>query len=529
MSKPISALTTFQNQTGPIPLSELDTNFAALWNAANDMATYSNYLIDSSGTPNLITVTPAVGLAFAYTAGIWIEVKVANTNTSTTVNINVAALGNQLLKNPDGSNPGIGQLKANGIYALQYDGTNFQIIGAASISGTTGLFADGAAATPSISFQSDTGLGLYKSGTDILGFATAGVATGTLSGTVLTMPAIAVTGATVPNNGIYLSAANTLGFSTATTSRGSVNATGNWVLLAPSTGSTIAVTGAVPTVTGDRMSSFNVTGGDSRLAISTTTSGNAQVNFDVIGVQNWTLGGRRSDGALVLGSAQDLTTNVKMTVASAGNFSFSAPTSGKTTAITGVVPTLSSDRIASFDVTGGDSRLGVTTTTSGNPQINFDIFGVQNWAFGGRRSDGALVFSPTQDLTSPKVVLASGGTLQAVDDAGTLETVGWRDCPNNSQTASYQLVLADRGKSVDFNGASLTCTIPANGTVAFPIGTAIVITNLNASNLSIAITTDTLTLAGTTTTGTRTLAQNGMATILKVTSTSWLISGAGLS
>jgi len=47
--------------------------------------------------------------------------------------------------------------------------------------------------------------------------------------------------------------------------------------------------------------------------------------------------------------------------------------------------------------------------------------------------------------------------------------------------------------------------------------------------VSIAITTDTLTLAGSTTTGTRSLAQNGVATAIKVASTSWIISGAGLT
>jgi hypothetical protein len=47
--------------------------------------------------------------------------------------------------------------------------------------------------------------------------------------------------------------------------------------------------------------------------------------------------------------------------------------------------------------------------------------------------------------------------------------------------------------------------------------------------LSIAITSDTMTLAGTASTGTRTLAVNGIATALKLASTSWLISGTGLA
>lgn len=107
--------------------------------------------------------------------------------------------------------------------------------------------------------------------------------------------------------------------------------------------------------------------------------------------------------------------------------------------------------------------------------------------------------------------------------------VGYREAPQVSKTDNYTLVLADRGKSILMNGTSKTLTIPANSAVAFPVGTVIIIVNVNSTALSIAITTDTLTLANSTTTGTRTLAQNGLATCVKIGSTSWLISGAGLT
>lgn len=107
--------------------------------------------------------------------------------------------------------------------------------------------------------------------------------------------------------------------------------------------------------------------------------------------------------------------------------------------------------------------------------------------------------------------------------------VGYREAPQNAQTTNYTLALSDRGKSVVMNGTSLTLTIPANTAVAFPVGTVIIIVNLNTTALSIGITTDTLTLANSTTTGTRTLARNGLATCVKINATSWLISGAGLT
>ena len=79
------------------------------------------------------------------------------------------------------------------------------------------------------------------------------------------------------------------------------------------------------------------------------------------------------------------------------------------------------------------------------------------------------------------------------------------------------------------NGTSLTLTIPANGTVAFPLGTTIMVVNSNSTSLTIAITTDTMTLANSTTTGSRTLAQNGLATLTKVGTSNWLIAGTGVT
>jgi hypothetical protein len=121
------------------------------------------------------------------------------------------------------------------------------------------------------------------------------------------------------------------------------------------------------------------------------------------------------------------------------------------------------------------------------------------------------------------------GTTTIQDAAAASHAAGFLDVPQTLNVANYQLVLANRGKSIVMNGTTLTLTVPANASVAFPIGTAIVIININASPLSIAITTDTMTLVNSTTTGTRTLAQNGMASLVKVGATSWIISGLGLT
>ncbi len=83
--------------------------------------------------------------------------------------------------------------------------------------------------------------------------------------------------------------------------------------------------------------------------------------------------------------------------------------------------------------------------------------------------------------------------------------------------------MSDNGQHVFAGG---TVTIPANASVAFPVGATVVFINSSGSvTQTINITSDTLVLAGTGSTGSRTLAINGIATAVKVRTTAWIISG----
>lgn len=73
-------------------------------------------------------------------------------------------------------------------------------------------------------------------------------------------------------------------------------------------------------------------------------------------------------------------------------------------------------------------------------------------------------------------------------------------------------------------------TIPANATVAFPIGTELeMINQASAGVITIAITTDTMRLSPGGTTGSRTLAANGRAVTKKIAATEWMVWGTGLT
>ena len=118
---------------------------------------------------------------------------------------------------------------------------------------------------------------------------------------------------------------------------------------------------------------------------------------------------------------------------------------------------------------------------------------------------------------------------------GTAAATDWAEIklsvlPQLDKSVDYTLTEADKWVNHPTSDANArTFTIPANASVPFPIGTEIVFSNLTTEVVSIAITSDTLYLENSSTTGTRSLAKNSIARALKVASTVWIISGLGVS
>ena len=144
-----------------------------------------------------------------------------------------------------------------------------------------------------------------------------------------------------------------------------------------------------------------------------------------------------------------------------------------------------------------------------------------------------LIYATGADSFALADLTAYGRSLISANDAAAaLATLGAAtlDVPQNAQNNSYQLALSDRGKSIDLLAAGLQVTVPANGTVAFPIGTTITVTNnANAQATIVPASGVTLRLAGTANAGQRTLAPYAVATMRKIATDTWIISGAGLS
>lgn len=157
-----------------------------------------------------------------------------------------------------------------------------------------------------------------------------------------------------------------------------------------------------------------------------------------------------------------------------------------------------------------DQFIGRTTASTGVPQT-------------------ATITAAARTVLDDTTTAAMRTTLGLV--VGT--DVGYINIPQNSKSAAYTTVLADAGEHILHPSADTTArtfTIDSNANVAYAIGTAITFVNqASAGVLTIAITSDTMRLAVDGTTGSRTLAANGIATALKITATEWIISGAGLT
>ena len=218
-----------------------------------------------------------------------------------------------------------------------------------------------------------------------------------------------------------------------------------------------------------------------------------------------------------------------MTVTGSGNFAYTRTLTGATNVTfptTGTLSTLA----GSETLTNKTLTTPIISTISNTGTLTLPT---STDTLVGRATTDTLtnktLTSPT--LTTPVLGTPSSGNLTSCTADGT-DKVGFLNIPQNSQSAAYTLVLADAGKHIfhpSGDANARTYTIPANSSVAYTIGTAITFINMTSQVVTIAITTDTMYLSSAGTTGSRSLAQYGSATAIKMTTTTWLISGSGLT
>lgn len=134
--------------------------------------------------------------------------------------------------------------------------------------------------------------------------------------------------------------------------------------------------------------------------------------------------------------------------------------------------------------------------------------------------------SNAMSINTTAILFAPGGTtLLTVNSSGSYDTAGsLRSIPIISKSAVYELASADNGETI-----STTANVTVNGAV-LSSGQVFTIFNNSAATITIVSGTGvTMYLGGTATTGNRTLAQRGLASILCVAANTFVISGVGLT
>jgi hypothetical protein len=159
-------------------------------------------------------------------------------------------------------------------------------------------------------------------------------------------------------------------------------------------------------------------------------------------------------------------------------------------------------------ITAGTGLSGGTITSSGTIAIDATV----------------ATLTGTQTFTNKTITgLTSASTV--LDSSGNAYAVGYRTMPQ-SANATGTLALSDSGKHFYVTSG---LTVPLNSSVAFDIGTVITIVS-NSTAITITPASGvTLQLANSGTAGTRSLASNGVVTLLKVAVNTWYVSGAGVT
>jgi len=202
--------------------------------------------------------------------------------------------------------------------------------------------------------------------------------------------------------------------------------------------------------------------------------------------------------------------------AAVANTDFQSPITLSTIGSTGAATLISNVlNIPNYSAAGTVTQVLTGTGLTGGPITGSGTIAIDSTV---------VTVDGTQTLTNKTISnLSSASTV--LDSAGSNFQFGFRTMPK-STNSSGTLVLSDSAKHYYITSGII---VPLNASVAFDIGTVI---SIVSNNTALTITPEsgvTLQLANSASAGTRSLASNGIATLLKVAVNTWYISGTGVT
>lgn len=175
------------------------------------------------------------------------------------------------------------------------------------------------------------------------------------------------------------------------------------------------------------------------------------------------------------------------------------------------------------DITGVTAGTGLSGGgTSGIVTVSIDTAVTADLTTAQTMTNKTLT---TPTISTPNIT----GIVTNTVIANSADGYGFIGTPQISTAVDLAIIASHMGKDIYATVTAKTITIPANGTIAIQIGSGFTVTNDTGVTTTIAITTDTLILANSASTGSRTLAPYGVAIFKKITATKWIASGNGLT
>lgn len=195
--------------------------------------------------------------------------------------------------------------------------------------------------------------------------------------------------------------------------------------------------------------------------------------------------------------------------------------------------TYSSSAWPDLVLVGSGAALAITLTIPAVGNLNawddpafgqFRVINNSSYPVTVAPASGSIVGKAVVGPGAGATFLAVGGSWTNIDSDAS---VGSTPQTVNSQSGTYAILASDMGKLIlhpTADNNARTWTIPANSAVPIPVGASFEIYN-QINTLTLAITTDTMTLYPGATTGSRTIAVANYAKVTKLSAASWSIWG----
>ena len=283
---------------------------------------------------------------------------------------------------------------------------------------------------------------------------------------------------------------------------------------------TIGATGTV-TITGD----LTVNGTTTEISSTTITVDDKNIELGAVASPDDTTA---DGGGITLKGASDKTWNWVNSTDAWTSSEHIALATGKSVYIDGVIQ-LSKNSLAATVVLAD----GVTATTQAaddnttkvatTAYVQTELAALSSDSISDADSDTKIQVEESSD--EDKIRFDIGGTETAVIDSAGVDVTGnvVYNTALSAQTAAYTFVLADRGKLVTIsNGSAVNCTVPPNSSVAYAVGTSIMVAQTGAGQVTM-VAGSGVTLRSSP--GLKLRAQYSSCTCTKIATDEWLLTG----